>query len=649
MESSSNLSLPREKCIKCHVESAILLSSSSPDNIERCYHKFCQSCFRKESIKINTPSTFNCPYCHVTAFEKVQSIDEAILIGEASTLSNFISPYLLSESDNMMSREDVIRIHELNMAVIDKLEAALQLNSTEDNYYTIYLLFLSCCYGQAFLLKKERSDFPNEFYRVKIFDCSYKLLDYSAVSNGFDVVKCECCHELAATFYLYRNYPASLKYAKLAYEHCLRSPEHSRLSTYKDAYLQSRAAFAKLPPLRFAVGDEVEFLHELETGSEWKLGKIVELHFRERDFAISFSSPYRLQLLEDSDSVPNQPHVYAWVKADTDRYVRKVGVRSIEDTRYQSRLDAKVKDLSQVYCSEEFIQDIYRALAQDHEFIDILQSVWQIELSEGMLYLYRFLVMHRRPLIRNDTGYHVPSLEEVIAGIRAFFDPVHLSGNAVLSTVGEGCDSQEIRAEVLKVFRGMRNISNEVIDNEDAQGLLLQSIRIYITVFLQRGSSGSYDRDPDFEVPKEISVAIAKVSTVNDFKLMHSDTDNSLDVEYYLVAWVCIHQCLESAGPTCEFPFVYFFVKFCLDQGLGVPKLALALYDRMNMQLSREFIRCANPSCELNKLDKSTGKVKFQKCSRCKSVIYCSRECQTAHYPEHKRLCVEHLTSGVGS
>ena len=83
---------------------------------------------------------------------------------------------------------------------------------------------------------------------------------------------------------------------------------------------------------------------------------------------------------------------------------------------------------------------------------------------------------------------------------------------------------------------------------------------------------------------------------------------------------------------------VYFFVKYCLDQGLEVPKLALALYDRMNMQLSRDFIRCANRTCELNKLDKSAGQVMFKLCSRCKTLIYCSRECQVAHYPEHKQL-----------
>ena len=82
---------------------------------------------------------------------------------------------------------------------------------------------------------------------------------------------------------------------------------------------------------------------------------------------------------------------------------------------------------------------------------------------------------------------------------------------------------------------------------------------------------------------------------------------------YLVITWSVVHSCLESptAGPACECPFVYFFVKYCLDRGFGVPKLALVLYDRMNMQLSREFIRCAYPTCELNKLDQSACQVKF--------------------------------------
>ena len=117
--------------------------------------------------------------------------------------------------------------------------------------------------------------------------------------------------------------------------------------------------------------------------------------------------------------------MYGWVQADIDRYVRKVGVRSIEDTHYQARLDAKVEELAQVYCSKEFIIDMYVSLALDLEFAEMLESVWQVELSVDTIRVYRLLVIFSQPFIRIDSGYHVPSSEEIIAGIRAFFDPTH--------------------------------------------------------------------------------------------------------------------------------------------------------------------------------------------------------------------------------
>ena len=138
----------------------------------------------------------------------------------------------------------------------------------------------------------------------------------------------------------------------------------------------------------------------------------------------------------------------------------------------------------------------------------------------------------------------------------------------------------------------------------------------------------------------EISAALATVSGASRLEFMIPDPHYASG-RRFLILWKNFVNYIDKSGLglACECPFVYFFVKYCLDQGVGVPKPALVVYDRMNMQLSREFIRCANPSCELNKLDQSTGKVKFKQCGRCLAVIYCSRECQVAHYPEHKRLC----------
>ena len=76
-------------------------------------------------------------------------------------------------------------------------------------------------------------------------------------------------------------------------------------------------------------------------------------------------------------SLLTQPLGHAWVLADLDRYIRKPGTRSIQDTRYQTRLEGKVEELARVFCSEEFMQDIYATLSQDRVFVKMLQSgIW---------------------------------------------------------------------------------------------------------------------------------------------------------------------------------------------------------------------------------------------------------------------------------
>ena len=338
--------------------------------------------------------------------------------------------------------------------------------------------------------------------------------------------------------------------------------------------------------------------------------------------------------------------MYAWVKADLDHYVRKVGVRSIVDTRYQARLDAKVEELARVYCSVEFIHDVYSSLAQDPEFVDMLQSVWLIELSERVVRIYRTYVMYRQPLVHTESSYYVPSTEEVIAGIKAYFDPAHLSVDAPAAAGQESL--RENKDEIIKMCLVSRVGQVHLKEDDNPQGLLFQSIKSYIAVLVWPGSSWSYvdlfARGRDFTIPSEVSDAVSTASSAHDLTNLLQTFEDASRIGQYLPAWISLHTCLENpdAGPACERPCVYFFVKYCFEQGMGVPKLVLALCDRMNMQLSREFIRCANPTCELNRLDKSTGQVKFKKCSRCMSAIYCSRECQTAHYPEHKRLCRAH-------
>ena len=598
--------------------------------------------------------SFKCPCCFTPYYENIQTIDEAIQVGEAATISVYLSPHISLPEDVEIASDDKHAIAELYKVLIEKLEAAFLLNPT--HHFTLYVLFCTYSKGHIFLRCHEVSEISLDYHISKAVEYAYKLLDHPTLLElGYDFFKVTCCDQLARVFSTHLNYPTALKYAELAYEQCIRYSYNNSLSGCKDLYIKYRADFAKLPPLRFAVGNVVEFLHELETGSEgeWKLGRIMELYYRERDFPIRFTAPYRFKLLDDFDSADTSP-VYAWVKADLDRYVRKVGVRSIEDTRYQTKLDAKINELGWVYSSDHFIEDIYRTLAQDHEFVDMLRSVWQIELSMKMLSLYRLCVMYRQPLIRIDSGYHLPSSEEVIAGIR-YFDPAHLSSDVASSTAADDdVYSHELRHMVLRIFSGTpRTGPKDYIDERNVQGLLFEGIRLFNFMLPDANPAGSpipgqhtEGGGSDFTVPPVIADAISTASNKYDLRVMHSDATCDTKLGDLLAAWNAIHTCLDNpaAGPACECPFIYFFVKYCMDQGWGVPKLALALYDRMNMQLSREFIRCANPTCELNRLDQSAGQVKFKLCGGCRAVIYCSRECQTAHYPDHKRLCREHST-----
>ena len=145
----SNISLPREKCMKCGNESDILMSSHTlVDVIRLGEHKFCQSCFRKENTNLNTssPYTFKCPCCHIMFYENMQSLKEAIIIGEAVTIKAHVYQLSLTADSSV---EDIIRINDTNKGVIQKLESALLLNTV--NFISLYLVFVSCCEGNEIL------------------------------------------------------------------------------------------------------------------------------------------------------------------------------------------------------------------------------------------------------------------------------------------------------------------------------------------------------------------------------------------------------------------------------------------------------------------------------------------------------------------
>ena len=332
-------------------------------DVLRFNYKFCQRCSRNENTTKSADPKFTCPCCYSPCYEYLISDDEAILVGEASFLFEHIYPQLLLPQEVEIADEKILNTTEILSMIAKKLEAALQMNPT--NFDTLYLLFLSWSRAHRFLviLRVRGIESTLETYRVKIYDYSYKLLGHPAVASQYGLVRGDCYYELATIFYIHHNYPSALKYSKLAYEHCLRSSDHKNLSVYKSLYLKSRGAYNELPLLRFAVGVEVElFCNSLGPGfgdvggGTWMRGKVVDLYFRERYFDTRFTAPYLVKFI-DSDQT-HLPLGHAWVQADLGRYIRKPGIRSFQDTRYQARLDCKVEELAGVLCSEEFIQRV---------------------------------------------------------------------------------------------------------------------------------------------------------------------------------------------------------------------------------------------------------------------------------------------------
>ena len=637
---------------------------------DSCGHIFCQACFRLANIDdVDKPL---CPFCRIACYTHTLSLDEAVLLGEGAYLESDAKRQLASSVDKE-------QIHATYKLAIDKFEQASILNALNFNtWVSLYLLYINATdtlplgpksstdfkhlnplsSADLSILTPARNRSKDEiYYNSKIHDSGIVILNLGLdTTGGFDeiisaYVKKWCINAavyLATIYERNANYPTSLKYWKLAYgggvKYCYPDAARDMLRSLKEV----KVLFDNVSKPRFSIGEEVECL--FEAAGEWLACRITEHHYHEPEYALSYNAPYRVQLLEESDSGVEAPP-YMAVKLDIDRYIRKVRVRSIEETRCQGMLDAKVAELTKVYCAKEFMRDIYLILRQDREFCMMLHHKWGIELSEHMLYIYRMLVMYRQPLVRTDSGYHVPTKEEVIAGIRTYFE------NSAPRTFDETSDANELLRRSDRTMLGVGGFwpmggsyytkFRRVLSVE---AFLSRCTCVYQNLYdpLDDGNmtvltSALYESG--FSVPPpaacqdpELYGAISRVTTLRELYDLALTTSNRVGRQLVHL-WKGLYEVLEIFDEVCECPFVYFFVKYSLDNGMGVPRLALAVYDRMNMQLSREFIRCANPTCEHNRLDQSTGKVKFKQCSRCKPAIYCSRECQVAHYPMHTASC----------
>ena len=82
----------------------------------------------------------------------------------------------------------------------------------------------------------------------------------------------------------------------------------------------------------------------------------------------------------------------------------------------------------------------------------------------------------------------------------------------------------------------------------------------------------------------------------------------------------------------------------CME-GLGVGDDEMMRIRRAVERLERDIQRNICAGC-----GKEGGEdAPLRKCSRCKTVYYCSRTCQKIHWPEHKSVCGEKARPGRGA
>ena len=636
-----------------------------------CGHISCQSCFTLKN-KTKVSKSYSCPVCMGPFYYSLSSLAEAIMIGVGAYYHFCSSRCEMKVGDNdeytfstkqLDNFESLIVSHPNSICglifLISSLSSVVNIaERVEPDLYDNDKITLFC---------KRRPEITSNI--TTMYKCCLNLLDMTDHESSFLFTTCldiYYCH-IGHAFAINSNTVMSFKYSKLAYAFALRCDRPQLINQYKRNLMLMKSKLDVLPPMRFVVGDKV--LCRDKEADEWRSCEVVELHYRERDDPLHYCAPYRVKGLAgddcpgeaSSDKGGDDVPVYLTVEDDSDALVRRPGWISLEAARFEARLDAKVDELLAVYCSPEFIQGIYRTLRADEAFCARLHEDWQLEFSEHVLYLFRMLIMYRQPLVRTDSGYHIPTADEVIAGIREFFysdtaaglEDKMESGCSDCSVILKMADSLVLRFPPM-AFDHYSPSSDMYLNIWLPEGLVALTLSSYLSMYseevhghddvialIQHGFSKFI---PVHLVPSQEAMQLITACKSAGHFLQLFDQLSLLGVDYLVISMYqfvfdLVVPRQSRSKSFRESPMVFFFVKYCIDQGLGVPGPLLAAYNDMRGQLSCGFLRCANPTCEHNKLDKSTGKVKFKKCSRCQTVIYCSRECQVAHYPNHKAHC----------
>ena len=441
-----------------------------------CGHSSCQSCFKLKN-RTKEPKSYACPVCMGPYYYSLTSLEEALMIGTGGyyNLCSFRYEIKIGYEILLNSTPQVIKAFPLRVKQMNAFDQLMSLYPD-----SICGLVYSLCSLDAINIMNEgiqrrtTDDLKGTlFYQKqsehdtninKAYKYCMRLLAMTAHESAFLVTEHLDTYysQIAHAFSSFFNVVTAVKYYKMAYTFALRSDKSLIVVVCKNKLKEEMDKLAVLPPLRFAVGDKV-LCCESE-GGEWRQCEVVELYYREPDDPLRYCAPYHVKFSasdgkvtgcqgdisssKGSDEVP----VYIIVEDDDDSHIRRPGWISLEAARFEARLDAKVEELAGVYCAPEFIRGIYRTLSDDEDFCGRLHADWKLEVSEQLLHLYRLLVMYRVPLVRTDSGYHIPTAEEVIAGIKSYFYSDTAEGLARKTDSGDSDSSVILKTADSLVF-----------------------------------------------------------------------------------------------------------------------------------------------------------------------------------------------------